>query len=227
MENKDNNIVMLPTEKADYTSLIKNNDEPDKKGLFWSQNRSKTSYFTQDYLKSANAKSYHLYVLLDDEIKEGDWIYYELDRKVSQIKSMYIHKEWANITKNGVFCKKIIATTDTSLNLPQPSKQFIEKYIEEYNKGNKNMKTTDGVHLSHCNQGEYEGSCKYGDENCPVMVDYNTAQDRIDGLIKQKDLHKYHEIVEKIKKNLIDEGFDEDNIYEYLEYNLYRLIHND
>ena len=50
-------------------------------------------------------------------------------------------------------CKKVIATTDTSLkqfiyttmvidegdiyqSLPQPSQQFIEKYIEEYNKGN-------------------------------------------------------------------------------------------
>ena len=47
--------------------------------------------------------------------------------------------------------REVLATTDTSLkidnpnydigrlayiNLPQPSKQFIEKYIEEYNKGN-------------------------------------------------------------------------------------------
>lgn len=26
------------------------------------------------------------------------------------------------------------------------------------------------VHLHHCNIGEYEGSCKYGDENCPAMA---------------------------------------------------------
>ena len=25
-----------------------------------------------------------------------------------------------------------------------------------------------GVHLSHCYQGEYEGYCKYGDDNCPA-----------------------------------------------------------
>ena len=25
------------------------------------------------------------------------------------------------------------------------------------------------VHLHHCNIGEYEGSCKYGDENCPAL----------------------------------------------------------
>ena len=31
---------------------------------------------------------------------------------------------------------------------------------------------THGVHMSHCNQGEYEGSCKYGDfDDCPALSD--------------------------------------------------------
>lgn len=38
-------------------------------------------------------------------------------------------------TKNGY--KEILSSTDTSLGLPQLSQQFIEKYIEEYNKNNK------------------------------------------------------------------------------------------
>ena len=25
------------------------------------------------------------------------------------------------------------------------------------------------MHYSHCNQGEYVGSCKYGDADCPMM----------------------------------------------------------
>lgn len=25
------------------------------------------------------------------------------------------------------------------------------------------------THLNHCDQGAYEGTCKYGDEDCPVM----------------------------------------------------------
>jgi hypothetical protein len=29
-----------------------------------------------------------------------------------------------------------------------------------------------GVHMSHCFQGEYEGSCKYGDDDCPAGVGY-------------------------------------------------------
>jgi len=28
-----------------------------------------------------------------------------------------------------------------------------------------------GVHLRHCNQGEYIGACKYGDDsNCPALI---------------------------------------------------------
>jgi hypothetical protein len=26
-----------------------------------------------------------------------------------------------------------------------------------------------GVHLSHCNFGEYPNSCKYGEDNCPAL----------------------------------------------------------
>ena len=32
--------------------------------------------------------------------------------------------------------REVLATTDTSLNLPQPSQQFIEKFVEEYNCNN-------------------------------------------------------------------------------------------
>ena len=29
-----------------------------------------------------------------------------------------------------------------------------------------------GIHLSHCYQGEYDISCKYGDDNCPAIKNY-------------------------------------------------------
>ena len=60
--------------------------------------------------------------------------------------SGYYYKEKLDGRDTKCFClnivlsEKIIATTDISLvkeyNLPQPSQQFIQKYIEEYNKGN-------------------------------------------------------------------------------------------
>ena len=60
--------------------------------------------------------------------------------------SGYYYKEELDGRDTKCFClnivlsEKIIATTDISLvkeyNLPQPSQQFIQKYIEEYNRGN-------------------------------------------------------------------------------------------
>ena len=88
----------------------------------------------------------HLYFLSDEEIKEGDWGISKLN-EIVQFKKNY----------ESTLYKKIIATTDKSLSktikssyvqfgdnveetriefLPQPSQSFIEKFVDEYNKGN-------------------------------------------------------------------------------------------
>lgn len=100
-----------------------------------------------------------IYILSNDEIKEGDWYINTfatcdvIPQTHSNIKQLLNHKKDYRFKE----CKKIIATTDTSLKyyidgkgnklpyeltksgyiefLPQPSQQFIEKYIESYNKG--------------------------------------------------------------------------------------------
>lgn len=86
----------------------------------------------------------HIYIISDDEIKEGNWCYHKASKEIVQYPKGGF--------PNG-HSQKIIATTDTSLNplcvkvkcdcidkcklkkLPEPSQQFIEKYIESYNKG--------------------------------------------------------------------------------------------
>ena len=107
------------------------------------------------HVTSLNFPKQHLYIISDDEIKEGDWFY--------NIHSKIVGRAEFNFGKDEL-AKKIIATTDTSLGnyiwkqtnkksklyniqqniettkkvfipLPQSSQQFIEKYIEEYNKG--------------------------------------------------------------------------------------------
>ena len=141
-------VVVLPIRELSnislsnkHNTLVYNNDKHDTLSMFTNQ---------------------HLYIISDDEIKEGDWhlnadknvvtntIRYTL-YKATKIKLDFIKK----LQEKGSDCKfyKIIATTDTSLinrrqmtfmdeatewiyDLPQPSQQFIEKYIEEYNKGN-------------------------------------------------------------------------------------------
>jgi len=90
-------------------------------------------------------KAYHLYILSDEPIKEGDYAVIKDSKtglketviKVTATALRYLNEE----------DKKIIATTDTSLmigftnpnvnsiSLPQPSQSFIEKYIERYNAG--------------------------------------------------------------------------------------------
>ena len=98
----------------------------------------------------------YLYIISDDKIKEGDW-YIELDINslpLSIKKAEYNKTNEFSLKPYSDYCKKIIATTDTSLkieidgnrgdllpdvsfdiDLPQPSQQFITKYIESYNKG--------------------------------------------------------------------------------------------
>ncbi len=87
----------------------------------------------------------HLYIIsLDEEIKDGDWVYCTEHNRI--IKYLINGDPINGI--HGSCCKKIIASTDKSLtyhpegndkyvdrNLPQPSPQLIEKYIESYNAG--------------------------------------------------------------------------------------------
>jgi len=91
---------------------------------------------------------FHLYILSDDEIKEGDWYHNSIDNSIKQTS------DWIYVST----CKKIIATTDKSLILhdnsknnkcfgtqlsgkcshilPQIPTSFIQYFIEQYNNGN-------------------------------------------------------------------------------------------
>jgi hypothetical protein len=76
----------------------------------------------------------HLYIVSDEEIKEGDW-YLNIPRnEVQQYENNHI--EIQNLKQSADKVKKLIATTDTSLNLPTIPQSFITHFINEYNKGN-------------------------------------------------------------------------------------------
>lgn len=105
-------------------------------------------------------KTGNLYVVSDDEIKEGDWYchYNSRTKEYSIFKAddkFYDGNNPNIIDKRGFvyeyWNKKIIATTDSSLSvesklplsegktwvkLPQPSQSFIKEFVREYNKGN-------------------------------------------------------------------------------------------
>ena len=135
-------VVILPTNevKGDfskeriYPCLLKHSwmfDKEEKGKLIFTNSNIRTPTQLQN-----------LYIILDKKPDNGD--YYIIDGISEVLKNNGLKF----IDDN---CKKIIATTDTSLYihqketvslpervfyLPQPSQQFIEKYIEEYNKGN-------------------------------------------------------------------------------------------
>jgi len=91
----------------------------------------------------------HLYILSDDEIKEGDWVY-DNYRKALLLAPNKNNVDFFNMTSNRY--KKIVTTTDKSLyyestkdigiklkglqQLAQLPESFIKAYIKAYNEGN-------------------------------------------------------------------------------------------
>lgn len=140
-------VVMLPTDqKAQLHSITKNND----RDLVIRVKTETQALFCNRSIESGIRKVYHLYLLSDDEIKEGDWFYDSEVNKTYQ-QSGILSDRVVMSSKHSHYinnCKKIIATTDKSIRveqtidgifgknyLPFPSDSFIQKYIEEYNKG--------------------------------------------------------------------------------------------
>ena len=95
--------------------------------------------------KAGNKLNYHpklkndyninqeFYIISDDKIEEGDW-YVSIDAFGNILDIIKSTQAGAHLRTQVPFLfKKIIATTDTSLNLPQPSEGFIKKFIESYN----------------------------------------------------------------------------------------------
>lgn len=122
-------VVMLPTERGIIATYKKTG------------NLAKPN-FRVGIFESDVYQPQHLYILSDDEIKEGDWV---LGGTNTIVQCMYPE----NVVDRDV--KKIIATTDVlgfvdkdlsksmggkvERRLPQPSQGFIQKYIDAYNNG--------------------------------------------------------------------------------------------
>lgn len=129
-------VVMLPTEKAKNSILLNNSNK-----LTYFKN-----YLTQDYLKNVlNSNSNHLYITSDEEIKEGDWLFFWNNKELDSYKPEQYQPNKGHVLNNGV--RKIVATTDKSLNViqedkdprdwgyPQLPESFIQAYIKAYNEG--------------------------------------------------------------------------------------------
>ena len=131
---KNAQLVLLPT--VNETNIIKGN----RNKLYKSSEIPDINY---NKLINPVWTYMSLYVISDDEIKENDYAYHKLDSKVLKITKDLLD---GDIRRFGY--KKVIATNNKSLTtpdkinlnkfwyLPELPEQFIEYFIDEYNKGN-------------------------------------------------------------------------------------------
>lgn len=154
---------------------------------------------------------FNLHTTSDEEIKEGE---YGIDIRGNKIfkceRLLTNHYECGILQYQKSYCRKIIATTDTSLTLkgeqegentwynplPQLSQQFIEKYIEEYNKGNKITEVLVEVE-------EYEFKQTEWFQEAPYTHKYKEWRLKLDSqnqitIRKQKDSWSREEVIDLI-----------------------------
>jgi hypothetical protein len=105
---KERNVVMLPTSKKALNGFDSYTGD-----MYIYQNKLWNSYNPNCNLSITNVQ--YLYITSNEEFEVG------ID-STEFLKEQHI--------------SKIIASNDTNLNLPKPSSQFIQKFIEEHNKGN-------------------------------------------------------------------------------------------
>jgi hypothetical protein len=218
------NVVMLPT-KDDSARIIKSED--------------------RDYLVfvdkwSGKHIANHLYILSNDEIKEGDWFFNgEHILQCSAVTDIIIDTEgqWSTIGD----CKKIIATTDKSLRihkseilgkinghtlgkvksllLSQISQSFIEYFISEYNKGNVISKVL--VEVEEGLNKPLHEALKSSEPLCFKRIKLNQSNE-IYILTEQKQVFSREEVVELLLALSSFKGDQEDyeEVNEWIQENL-------
>ncbi len=153
MSFKKSRVVMLPTnKKAENGNIILNT--PNNQ-LYIMKNREKHSNYDTIHVEGSSFYEWdkamiphHLYFITDDGIKEGDW-QYTITHGITKVKNLlWSEQECAKkviattdleiaIKKGeyniGELSRKIMIPTETTI-LPQPSKLFIQKYLDMYNK---------------------------------------------------------------------------------------------
>jgi hypothetical protein len=132
-------IVMLPTNKK--SKLVLSFKEKSFNQLV----EPKLSLIQEEAnYQFSNIQSQHLYIISDEEIKEGDW---RLDIRDGNV---YKSNKADSELYDNTFRKKIIATTDFTLEIDHPfddkgdldfplpgfSQSCIEYFVKQYNKGN-------------------------------------------------------------------------------------------
>ena len=248
---------MSTLKKAKVIMLLTN--EPSKIGnLATYQKRSLSKVIKEGVNpKDSTVQFWNLYIISDEEMKKGDYVYvacsevnvYEIRQITEYYNGQFLFDDKSQIDMD--YCKKIIATTDTSLlidtyinqgdtvkgdliikrgsdyttglkgriNLPQPSKQFIQKFVEEYNKGNvitDVLVEYEEIIYNPEKEREYQSNDRIYIEDCDkqtrLKINYN---DNTITIKKIKDIWSREEVIEfgeKIRE-YCKETYKEDSLH--------------
>lgn len=126
---KTHQLIMLPSKQAKIGMVYKRlNAFEDGFAIGIITNPEFANAFNKGYLKNNNLTSpQHLYIISDEEIKEGDWCYNKRHNKISKIdKNAFNNVSW--VSDNLDIYSKIIASTDEELNLPLINQDFIDEF---------------------------------------------------------------------------------------------------
>lgn len=184
---KKANVVMLTTnEKATIGDVVKSS----KSGNLGIYCKDKQYAENKGLIKW---NSQHLYITSDEEIKEGDcWIYSKPLNEIHFLTKAGYPKNNPKYWLKDIY--KVIASTDPTLNLPQPSPQFIQKHIEEYNKGNV-INEVMVEYIDYNSDENYRIDNKYNEIKLKVNSKDNTIT-----IKKIKDSWTREEVVKLIKE---------------------------
>lgn len=190
---KDNGLqlVMLPTKEE--TSLIIDDN-------------SRTLH-KLDNPKEAAWGFQQLYLLSDEEIKEGDWCC-KKDVKGWVFKWVDTTNDWYDNSK------KIIATTDPSLNLPCFPSSFLEEYVKRYN-----SKKSLEVKVEYTKEGRWNWGGS--DPICDVWI-LNSEDNTISIRFKEEKKYSRSEVEELCRK-----AFDAGEAYRTGSCEGFKQIHPD
>lgn len=192
---KKHSAIILPTDKA--TSITQSFTT---KKLFYNNNQ----LLAERHIQFEGAIPQHLYILSDEEIKKGNWIY---NKDVGIVKCLTVEKNeseefrfnyefetkdekcWLTDFLGRSF--KVIASTDKSLGLPSPSDSFIKKYCE--------LGDINEVMVEYEEKIECEAYYAYGGYDChwpcKCKVNLNVALDNTITIKKVKESWSKEEVI--------------------------------
>lgn len=211
MSFKKSKLVMLPTnQKAlNLTQIVMFNNK-----LY--------SCYSSNYPYD-EAVFQHLYILSDEEIKEGNWFVNLTSQRIYQndmglnLSNNYPNEQKiiATTDKSLIFKKDIIGGFETNIAFPQPSQSFIEKFVEEYNKCN--IITEVMIEYVVMNKG-YDKHKDYPYGECDILK--INPKDNTITIKKVKDSWNREEVINLLYKHTEDMFKQKVNLNKWIEENL-------